>query len=856
MELTHILKRKTGSHTEHREEWDAAINFTYTVNEDHPSYTYPYVAEDRRGSWWLYHYRTDGEWSKRCVSNPQTLTTGTYKAIVNNENHKLILFRLESYEDNARMYKIGEYSDGDRIEISTAGQHVLLENDYQGFDDMSYSLKKLIREYDEEVIDYITTPIDEPIGWDDLKMSMKRNDYHGMGAEVSMGNLDFYGKAFYVVETAYNDDIDSEVLYIITSGSTTIYSGQVDLTTCSFVRGDYESVKAKVGEVGVMTTFNNRTKTDIDLTDQKTVDGESIDTPSWLSLNLPMKHLLYTNIGKQKADTTIPASGTINIGGSKHYLVLPFADDILCEFGKFEFQGEYCTDSKSNITAQYDTVSGDTDKYGSNTTAYIEMELYATLNLGRTNYWSFRYRLVAEDNQGNTISESLHSVDDTSLTKITIASKIKGSLSASGPIKFYIYVDPIYGSTHVQYDITAVVKKGSFVKMMMYDNLENVQTSVDVMLVHDALNVVSHAISENALSVKSEWYRTPDSHWNSGSTGGGACKVLTNGYKIRGLFTDGETKRNMPLSFKALIESLSAMDNIGWGFSTEDGETYVRVERWDWFYKNTTILTLANVNEVTTEVLTDHIPTEFKIGYKKYSTQDQYNSIDSPHGTRTFTSGIKALSNALTKECEFVADNYAIEETRRARTQKNETEESTYDENIFVFEVIRRTRDGQLSIGHTAGQAQNVGNAAELINAKLTPRHMAARWQNYLFATNNQTPFRFTSGEINYRASFSCYGSTETISGEEYQSLAPFALTAPQAENDNLTYIAARFKAEGIKFSYPLTVSQYKTIRDNPYGLIRLTDSEGNITKEGWILDFKYKFEDGMADFTLIAKNN
>ena len=390
--------------------------------------------------------------------------------------------------------------------------------------------------------------------------------------------------------------------------------------------------------------------------------------------------------------------------------------------------------------------------------------------------------------------------------------------------------------------------------MLMYDNLEETDpVNADMLLVHDALDVVTHSISENALSVKSDWYRTPESLHNAGTTGGGALKALTNGYKIRGLFTDeNDNPRNMPVSFKTLIESLDAQDCIGWGFSEEDGTTYVRVERWDWFYKNNTVLTLTNVAEVNTDVNTDSIPTEFKIGYKKYATSDEYNSIESPHGTRTFNNGIKALTKALTKECEFVADNYAIEETRRAKKAKSETEETTYDESIFLFELIRKTLVGQqypvYSIGNTSISPQNVGRWSEFINAKLTPRHMAARWRGILFTANNDTPFRFTSGEINYKSSFSCYPESQTTAGVTTQSLRSFAETSPQTENDDITFLQSILKAEKISFSCPISVDQYKAIKAAPYGLVSVNG------RLGWIHEFRYSFYDGMAEFTLIAK--
>jgi hypothetical protein len=698
-----------------------------------------------------------------------------------------------------------------------------------------------------------TTVIDEPIGFDNLQSTIKRHDYHGMGAEVSLGNLEFYGAAFDIIAGAYAADIDSEVLYEVLAGTDIIYSGKLDLSTYSVKQGDYRSVSVKVGEIGAKTTFNNRIDKEVDVDNPNTIDGAAVSAPTWLELHVPMKHLLYTDSIKQKEAKVVPCGTNTSTPETTDFVL---DDPEAQEFGKF------CEDETLFIkTEDFD------ETFGIGTDTKIEVNVSAEITrfyIISTGGWQTPPIMQLRLYSGNTViaSESFPTVigDNTGKT----ATLTYSGTRETGTLNLGVYI--YKGDANpdiISSDIQVTIAKDSTVKLTMYDNLAEDVTKAKMLLIHDALNVISQAISENALSVKSDWYRTPESHWNPGAIrtkangGNGALKAITNGYHIRGLFTEGETQRNMPLSFKDLIESLDAMDCIGWGFSTEDNVLCLRVERWDWFYKDTVILTLDNVAEVTTEVYPDLIQTELKIGYNKFATQDQYNSIDSPHGTRTFVNGIKALSKSITKESEFIADNYAIEETRRARTQVNETEETTYDENIFVFELTRTEPivpaggtpiPPSYIIAHSAINATNVGRAEEFINAKLTPRHMAARWRDFLFATNNSTDFRFISGEINYKSSFETHPEADMkiIVGASY--LDSFAVKSPQNENDDISYIHAKFKAEKITFSYPISIEDYKTIKANPYGLVSVNGTLG------WIMDFKYSLQDGMADFTLIAK--
>lgn len=711
-----------------------------------------------------------------------------------------------------------------------------------------------------------TTIIDEPIGFDGLTIQLQRHDYHGVGAESSVDTLEFYGRAAWIIKDAFQTDIDTEIIYEVIAGEEEIFKGAVDLSTYKELQGDYQSVSCRVGEIGAKTTFNNRVETEIDLDDPKTVDGVEIEKAEWLNLHIPLKHLLYTNTSKQDKESTISTSGGYNprpetgvyVGTKAPYIFLPIGEVTNNEFGKFGVVNPYSTDDLSNVDSQYMANEDHIDTYGPDTIAEIEIKLKATIER-RDGGWAssantnIRWHLEARDTDGHVAKGDEQSIPASNFNDegatFDLSCELNAALMAGGGIQYYLVFDfdMPSGATSRNFWSHITIHKGSYVKMKMYDNIEEKeQVNADMLLVQDALSTVIKSISENELDLRSEWYA------NTLRPGGGALKALTNGYKIRGLFTDEDNKRNMPMSFKALIQSLDAIDCIGWGFSNEDGGTCVRVERWDWFYKDNIILELDNAAELNIEVDTNRITTELQIGYKKYATQDQYNSIDSPHGTRTFVNGIKAMSNSISKECEFVADNYAIEETRRAKTNVNETEETSYDESIFVFElqkdVVDETSESTYQIAHSATGATNAGRGEELINAKITPRHMAARWRESLFTANNSTPLRFTTGEINYRAEFGVVPEVDYDGRVWSYTLRTFATTDPQTENDDIQYTPAMLRAEKITFSYPLTIGQYKKIKANPYGIIRVNGIDG------WIQDFKYSFAEGMAEFTLIAK--
>ena len=114
------------------------------------------------------------------------------------------------------------------------------------------------------------TEIEEPIGFDTLQVYAKRGEFHGMSAQVSDSNLEFYGGAIDLIKSHYEADVDTWIGYIIkNSDGNNIYEGALDLSTYTEKDGEYASVSCKVGEVGPKTTLNNRTGNEINISEAK-----------------------------------------------------------------------------------------------------------------------------------------------------------------------------------------------------------------------------------------------------------------------------------------------------------------------------------------------------------------------------------------------------------------------------------------------------------------------------------------------------------------------------------------------------------------------------------------------------------
>lgn len=749
------------------------------------------------------------------------------------------------------------------------------------------------------------TLIDEPIGFDSLKMLMKRHEYHGMSAEVSEQTLEFYGRAADMIHDAYNDDIDTELRYIVMADGTEVYNGVIDLSTYEEQRSQYYSVSCKVGEVGVKTTFNNRTKTEVDLNSAKTVDGENAVLTKWENIKIPRKSLLYTNYVWQNVDSIVETGDGTTVGlvesKFKTFLSVIPNKQKANEYGsignliRIMSSSDTITGSDNNpvvdssirFTDDQDMAvwykSGDdwSDTYGNVTTHKVEVDLSVDIKFSGDIFVSDGNGyvitgdkkltgkiIIAADNEIiGTSNPYIFTNGDTSTHTLTL----KGSWEVSVYKDIYVGVlfehstmiftiiagVPTFYQANLGTSFTATASAGNYVKTTMWDNLQTDSVFAQMKLVCNVLSDIIRKISENQLLLASDWYglaRMQAVGVTGKGFGGGALKAITNGYKIRGLFEDenGE-KRSMPISFEKAVKSLDMLDCIGWGFSEENGLTRVRVERWNWFYKDAVTIRISSPNEIKREIDADRYYNEFSIGYKKYETSDNYNSIDTYHGERTFVSPMKSIANAKEVSCDFIADNYAIEETRRARFQVDASEEFKYDENLFVFELSAKTAAitnviTGYSVVNNLTSSEGVQRPTEQINVQLSPRRCAERWNSFLHRLNNRRALAFSAGKNNCEAVLQCNVTGGSVIQARTNYLEDFIGGEAMKENQEMEYTAPLFKAETLSFTYPLTISQYKAIKANPYGLIEVDGIQG------WIKEFTYTFNTGEAEFKLIPK--
>lgn len=723
----------------------------------------------------------------------------------------------------------------------------------------------------------VKTEIDaEPIGYDGLDLTLTRNDtYHGISTEYSDLTLKFYDrKSISILKAAYSTDLDSLVTFSVENSGATEYEGQIDFSTYSEGKTQYNYINVKVAQIGLQTLFNNRIEQDVNLNSLVAFDGVTPLAPyahldkqiTVQGMEVAVKSSAKPTEDKTQDLGTFTDEHRGNSGGlqSIQFLCTGFYNDLLTDLATSYLGREsaigliYTQDTEGTTFTDLQpafqfysnaAIACQQTDYSVKFRWKGKLKFTGTFNI--MSAWGAAFYVTTSQSS----KDAIWTLNLGSIPRYSSAGVVAGELNVdTGDIDLNVNnitelyvgvrcVQTIIDMNRVHtYGLTLEVSKDSYMVIKAVSLCDD--TTAKVNMAHEALSRVSESITNNGLSVKSAWYGRPDSDINpSADWGAGSLKAITSGLKIRNAFLTDGTEPYLSLSFLDLLKGFSPIDNLGWGIVKENDKTYVRVEPWYWFYKDEVVLTVKDAPSVIRTINPKEVYSRFNFGYKKYET-DGINGLDSFMSERTYASRLKLVDSDFEQISEFVADSYAIEYTRR---QAGASSSWTYDNDIFVMclKAVKDTKEYSLDRGVTDYE-DSILSPTSLYNARISPARNARRWLSRLFAFQKSgiESFRFTSGTGNYKAK--CKAAVYDA------SIAACADTgAVMAEDGILENGGILLKPEKLTIEdYALTRAEYAAIKANPYGAIMVNG------EKCWLLELKYTRKTGKATFTLVPAHD
>jgi hypothetical protein len=167
--------------------------------------------------------------------------------------------------------------------------------------------------------------------------------------------------------------------------------------------------------------------------------------------------------------------------------------------------------------------------------------------------------------------------------------------------------------------------------------------------------------------------------------GCGRFLSLTNGFNVRGL-----TDKGLKVSPKSLIDGVRNLMTVGFGIEyNDDKREIVRVEPFEYFYQDNSILEFNNVSNFTKEVDSSQYYNEVEVGFKVYSKQretDKGFTLDDIHTKHFYQTPIKTNKNKLSIITDIIMSAHTIEILRRKQFENggaNVNGNFSEDEELF-----------------------------------------------------------------------------------------------------------------------------------------------------------------------------
>jgi hypothetical protein len=311
--------------------------------------------------------------------------------------------------------------------------------------------------------------------------------------------------------------------------------------------------------------------------------------------------------------------------------------------------------------------------------------------------------------------------------------------------------------------------------------------------------------------------------------------TLQNGFLIRN-YTEEESA--ISWKFKDLFQNIEKIFNIGLAINS-DNTTEIR-KKID-FYKDGVIHTVTakdiEADSFNREIDIDHFFSDIEIGYTK-SAYEEISGLEEYNNESFYNTILSIVNNKLEASSKIRGDGYGIEFARRKQKEDDVTEDTKYDKDLFILNVIEDSGYKQLT---TEGfsDVSGIDQITTPANLNITPAQNFRRW-GWLLATGLQKyqdkKIKFNKADFESDLSTTKDGVTVTESAD---------ITYDELE-------APIFTGHKLIFTAKLSLSDYKKIKNSPYQIIKVWNPIDSIYTYGWIREVGIESADKSTNWELI----
>ncbi|MGG5506694.1 hypothetical protein [Myroides sp. C6-3] len=287
-------------------------------------------------------------------------------------------------------------------------------------------------------------------------------------------------------------------------------------------------------------------------------------------------------------------------------------------------------------------------------------------------------------------------------------------------------------------------------------------------------------------------------------------------------------------SFRDLMESFSAVANLGCGVERNGYNEQIVIEELGYFYnQNVTIKLPEQVKNVKRSIDYNKYYKNIEIGFEKGGEYEEAMGLDEFNVKNTYTTCLSTIRNSYTQISKYRADSYGAEFARRKPFESYSTEDTSYDQDVFFLDCktswvgyeLRKHSDDFDSI------PTGIYSPETAYNLRLSPFNSLLRHGWVIGAGLTKYP--------NQKIKYSSSTGNSTLRTEY----------AENGEIQNTRLERARYVPEIVEFNHKVDfeISQVlngttrtfdNQIIPNMYGLVEFTNELGQ-TERGYLLSVK-----------------
>lgn len=547
--------------------------------------------------------------------------------------------------------------------------------------------------------------------WRDIRPALKRHEqYRTIIPTVTLSNLELVGEAKDYVDGKYDTDglhaVTSIAIHLLnpkTGDYEAWMTGELDYATYNYLGSEVTSIGVK--PVDFVTKWLTNDTNTLRLQELTDVYGSAITPFAEETIELP----LYSAVLRDVLDVTVTPQ-TLDIGLSTNEV--DFGTDNI-NINTFPNTGGvdnnepwvYNTQTKVNPfpTTNFPVfaILGTEDL---DITVEYDIDYLCELINGLGDAWDIRFRFRLEYFEAPVVWNELITEEfyaDTGVnTSYTFAGNKSGTFTYTfsptaepdvRSLSLVAIIDYVPGGANApEIDVRSITVNSLRYKITRDTTYP--ETTCQVMPAYEVLlRTLQQATGRNDALISDFFGRTDTPIRTYGSDGEGSLLVLTSGQLLR----------NFPLadyplqmSFSQAFEILNALYNIGAGIEYVSGVPYVRVEPIEYFYPaDLPSEKLQDPSGYQLAPALEMLYSDMKIGYTKVEKFIP-GGINSGHGEREFATPLAGIvKNSADLNLEAVASNVLIETGRRKPYSSEDTDNWTYDEDIFLIQCRRQSGD-------------------------------------------------------------------------------------------------------------------------------------------------------------------